>query len=167
MTSLCHDVITSRRSFGVESMALCLRHVWCEFGSNRARNTDTVALNRNYDVITSWRHIIATFYSGGIYGLISPSCLVWVWRQSDPKRGHSTPNRIFLPKNDVITSWRHNVVTYFLSGIYASRSPLCLVCVWRQLDQKYGHSSLKSQFLSKFRHFFANISRTAGPIFNP
>ena len=133
------DVITSRRHhvatvFWVKTTSPCITHVWCEFGGNRARNTDTVALNRNYDVITSWRHIVATFFSGGIYGLISPPCLVWVWRQSDQKHGHSTPNRIFLPKNDVITSWRHNVATFSLGAIYARMSPPCLVWVWTQSD---------------------------------
>ena len=52
-----------------------------------------------------------------------------------------------------MTSWRHNVATFFLAGIYCSLSSPCLVWVSRQSSQKHGHSSPKSRFLAKNRNY--------------
>ena len=72
MTSLRNDVITSRRPFWVESMVLCLLHVWCEFRDNVARNTDTVFQNRDFwpkiAIMTSLRHDVIT--SRRFYGCL-------------------------------------------------------------------------------------------------
>ena len=41
-----YDVITSRRYFWVETMALCILYDRCELGGNRARNANTVVRYR-------------------------------------------------------------------------------------------------------------------------
>ena len=79
MTSLRHDVITSRRSFRVESMALYLLHVWCEFGDNRTRNTVTALQIASFcQKMTSLRHDVITSRRS-LWVQSMPVCLLHVW----------------------------------------------------------------------------------------
>ena len=79
-------------------------------------------------------------------------------------RASRRAKKVFLGLKTPMTSWRHYVVTLFLSGNYGPMHFVWSVWVRRQSSQKRGHRSVISRFLTKI--FFANISGTAGPIFN-
>ena len=92
-----YDVITSWRH-NVFPIHLCIPHICCEFGHNRARNMVTVVSIRHFWTTKTHlrrRHNVATFYFIGNYAPIYPPCLAWVWRQLDSRHAHSRPKSRF------------------------------------------------------------------------
>ena len=74
------------------------------------------------------------------------------------------------PKKSVLGVKRNYDVITSRRFFWVESVVLCLLYAWCEFGDNRTRNMvtavLKSQFLSKFRHFFANISRTAGLIFN-
>ena len=134
MTSLRNDVITSRRPFWVESMLLCLLHVWCEFRDNVARNTDTVFQNRDFwpkiAIMTSLRHDVIT--SRRFFGVVTLlQVAIHVWCEFGDNRARNTDVVVQIPKKIKIPKKFSQISRERLDGFSIGKSR------WKGLDVYY------------------------------